>query len=393
MATRTQVLSLFGATPEQIREQQAREESERLQSIADPYQQTGAVIGAGLARLFGGPSEEESQAMQMQKALEGVDVSDPAALREVARTVSSFAPDRALMILDRAEQVEGEARQKEIDDVTLDIRRAQKDKAEWDNFVDKQDRAAVVKARDLETDLLSARLSIAQGQIQDADTLRKQQEQAKTKTAEFFAEQENDPLATSFVELAKSGALEPYQLVSAYLDAKSKRQLDIQNFGNYTDKDGNTVLAGVDEKSGNLMQLKDGGWQPVADQQNWTRGTPSKTTPSKVTPRNMTKSLQKTYNVAYDKILENVEDSNPPLYRAMTEEGIFFGRNEMSDEDRIGLYEEADVILRDKNNYPNITTTQGALEQALKIRAGVVDSDQDQQTQGDRFAGAKIRSN
>lgn len=393
MATRTQVLSLFGATPEQIRQQQALAEAERVQAIRDPYQQTGAVLGAGLARLFAGPSPEETQAMQMQEALQGVDVSDPEALREVARTVSTFAPDRALMILDRASQVEGVARQKEIDEATLRLRKAQNEKAEFDNFVDRQDRAAVVKARDLETDLLSARLSIAQGQIQDADTLRKQQEQAKTKTAEFFAEQENDPLATSFVELSESGAIEPYQLVSAYLDAKSKRQLNIQNFGNYTDTDGNTVLAGVDEKSGKLMQLKDGGWQPVAEQKNWTRGTPSKTTPSKVTPRTMTNSLQQIYNVAYDKILENVEDSNPPLYRAMTEEGILFGRNEMSDEDRIGLYEEADVILKDKDNYPNITTTQGALEQALKIRAGVVDSDQDQQTQGDPFAGATIRSN
>lgn len=110
MATRTQVLSLFGATPAQIRQQQALAEAKRVQAIRDPYQQTGAVLGAGLARLFAGPSPEETQAMQMQKALQGVDVSDPIQLRELASTIKDFAPNRALQILDRASQLEGEAR-------------------------------------------------------------------------------------------------------------------------------------------------------------------------------------------------------------------------------------------------------------------------------------------
>lgn len=106
MATRNQVLSLFGATPQQVMERQRQQQAEFLASQRDGFQQSGAAIGLGLARLFGGKSAEMQAAEQMQQAIAGVDPNDPAALRELAKTVSSFAPEQALQIAAYAGELE-----------------------------------------------------------------------------------------------------------------------------------------------------------------------------------------------------------------------------------------------------------------------------------------------
>jgi hypothetical protein len=106
MATRNQVLSLFGATPQQVMERQRQQQAEFLASQRDGFQQSGAAIGLGLARLFGGKTPEMEAAEQMQAAIAGVDPNDPAALRELAQTVSSFAPERALQIAAYAGELE-----------------------------------------------------------------------------------------------------------------------------------------------------------------------------------------------------------------------------------------------------------------------------------------------
>lgn len=106
MATRQQVLSLFGATPQQVMERQRQQQAEFLASQRDGFQQSGAAIGLGLARLFGGKSPEMQAAEQMQQAIAGVDPNDPAALRELAQTVSTFAPERALQIAAYAGELE-----------------------------------------------------------------------------------------------------------------------------------------------------------------------------------------------------------------------------------------------------------------------------------------------
>jgi hypothetical protein len=106
MATRQQVLSLFGATPAQIQERQRQQQQEFLAAQRTPEQLAGSAIGLGLARLFGGKSAEMQAAEQMQKAIAGVDPNDPAALRELAQTVSTFAPERALQIAAYAGELE-----------------------------------------------------------------------------------------------------------------------------------------------------------------------------------------------------------------------------------------------------------------------------------------------
>ena len=106
MATREQVLSLFGATPQQVMERQRQQQAEFLASQRDGFQQSGAAIGLGLARLFGGKSAEMQAAEQMQQAIAGVNPNDPKALRELAQTVSQFAPERALQIAAYAGELE-----------------------------------------------------------------------------------------------------------------------------------------------------------------------------------------------------------------------------------------------------------------------------------------------
>lgn len=106
MATRNQVLSLFGATPAQIQEKQRQEQLERIQASQSRYGRAGASFGTSLGRMFGGENTELAQARQMQEAVSGIDPNDPKALRELATAVSQFAPERALQIAAYAGELE-----------------------------------------------------------------------------------------------------------------------------------------------------------------------------------------------------------------------------------------------------------------------------------------------
>lgn len=106
MATRNEVLQLFGASPEMIMQRDAQRQAEMLQQMQNPYQQVGTAIGVGLGRLFGGESAEVTQARQMQEALQGIDPTDPNQLREAAKVVSSFSPGAAFYFLSEAQKLE-----------------------------------------------------------------------------------------------------------------------------------------------------------------------------------------------------------------------------------------------------------------------------------------------
>ena len=106
MATRQQVLSLFGATPEQVMETQRRQQAEFMAAQRDGFSQAGGAIGLGLARLFGGPSSEMQMAERMQQAIAGINPNDPEALRSLAQSVAQFAPERALQIAAYAGELE-----------------------------------------------------------------------------------------------------------------------------------------------------------------------------------------------------------------------------------------------------------------------------------------------
>ena len=112
MATRNQVLSLFGASPEQILEQRRREQASEVLKQRDPFARAGGAIGMGLARLFGGEPAEVTRQRELYSQLEGVNFENPEQMRAAAASLSSQFPDRALQLLSMAEQ--SEARQQQI---------------------------------------------------------------------------------------------------------------------------------------------------------------------------------------------------------------------------------------------------------------------------------------
>jgi len=112
MATRNQVLSMFGASPEQIMQQEAMRQAETVQAIRDPYQQVGSAIGVGLGRLFGGESAEVTRQRELFDQLQGVDFQNPEQMREAASQLQGQFPDRALQLLMLADDMETSAQQR-----------------------------------------------------------------------------------------------------------------------------------------------------------------------------------------------------------------------------------------------------------------------------------------
>jgi len=106
MATREEVYSLFGIkSPAQIMAER-REEAQTMLGKLDGAGQAGFGIGMGLQRLFGRKPEGLEQSEQFTQALAGVDPNDPAQLRELAKTVSGFAPEASLRILAQAQTLD-----------------------------------------------------------------------------------------------------------------------------------------------------------------------------------------------------------------------------------------------------------------------------------------------
>ena len=112
MATRNQVLSLFGASPEQILEQRRREQAAEVLKQRDPFARAGGAIGMGLARLFGGEPAEVTRQRELYSQLEGVNFESPEQMRAAAASLQNQFPDRALQLLGMAEQ--SEARQQQV---------------------------------------------------------------------------------------------------------------------------------------------------------------------------------------------------------------------------------------------------------------------------------------
>ena len=106
MATREQILGMFGATPAQVRQRQLNQEQAERDSSSSGMDKAGKAIGQGLGTLFGLKSPEMEMADQMQGAMQGVDLQDPTQLRALAQTVSSFNPQSALLIAEKAREIE-----------------------------------------------------------------------------------------------------------------------------------------------------------------------------------------------------------------------------------------------------------------------------------------------
>ena len=106
MATRNQVLSLFGASPEQILERRRREDALSVLKQQDPFARAGGAIGLGLARMFGGEPAEVTRQRELFGKLEGVNFENPEQMRAAAATLSSQFPDKALQLITMADNME-----------------------------------------------------------------------------------------------------------------------------------------------------------------------------------------------------------------------------------------------------------------------------------------------
>ncbi len=106
MATRNQVLSLFGASPEQILEQRRREDAMSVLKQQDPFARAGGAIGLGLARMFGGEPAEVTRQRELFGQLEGVNFENPEQMRAAAATLASQFPDKALQLITMADSMD-----------------------------------------------------------------------------------------------------------------------------------------------------------------------------------------------------------------------------------------------------------------------------------------------
>lgn len=105
MASRNEVLTLFGATPEQIMEKQRREQAAMILQQQDPFARAGSAIGVGLARLFGGKSADVIEAERLQGTRQGLDLSSIEGMREAAKRLQEAGfEDRALQLIDMADR-------------------------------------------------------------------------------------------------------------------------------------------------------------------------------------------------------------------------------------------------------------------------------------------------
>jgi len=386
VATRNQVLSLFGATPQQIQEQERLRQAEFLAAQRDPYQSAGAAIGVGLGRLFGGESQEVQQARQMQEAIQGVDINNPEALRDLARTVQTFAPERALQIVDRATQLENQTLARKADELSIEAASYKLNQA-------RETDPLRVEGLELANEYKTAQLNSLRAKDEEREQALADLEQKRTDAVKFL----NDNDLSDYATLVENKLLDPDVAVNAYIEAQDNDSLNITEVGNYTIGD-REVIGALDTDKGIFYELNpDGGWiRRPANQVTQGKKPAESTAQGRETPRVMSDTLVGQYDTAYDNIIENVEETDPALYTAMTKEGVLFGRNELSDKERIGLYEQADSILKDKDRYPNINTTEAALRQAITEKAYGTETTADSQNTvsadgADPYAGAPIK--
>jgi hypothetical protein len=300
MPTRNQVLSLFGASPEQIRAQQAQQQAQLVQQVRDPYQQTGMAIGTMLGRALGGKSPEVMQAEQMQQALQGVDINDPAQLRQLANTVKEFAPERALQILDRATQVEGQARDAQIDALTIDLRTTQGKAAKFELEAAEEDRPAIKEARELATSIKRLQLQEAQGKITDRKEAKEKADKVRQDSVTFLRRAGLEDIAT----LVEDEILGVETGIKSWIDSQDT-SLDLVERGAYTTPDGQEVIAAFDKKTNKLVAYDGDQWVAVEDATGWTKGKAKDATGATIKQgRTLTKDLIKTYDKFFDEAVD-----------------------------------------------------------------------------------------
>jgi hypothetical protein len=258
MATRSQVLSLFGATPEQVRQRQLEQEQDFLRTMSrDPFQSAGAAIGVGLGRLFGGKSPEMQQAEARQGVQTGVQDVLALAEQEAAQRGMAPLPQDEVSLLNR--------RANELQTIASGFRNLGEDTSQIENAATEARLRALQTKRELEankiqTELRDIQLQSARGSLKDQQTARKNKEKATEGAIKWLTD--ND--AAAYVPLVESNIFDPSKAITAALNAK-KLGIQVNEIGPYTLENGTEVIGGLTDK-GQLVQATDAGWQPLSTQ-------------------------------------------------------------------------------------------------------------------------------
>ena len=185
MARRNEVLSLFGATPEQIMAKERREQAAMLLQQQNPYQQVGMAIGMGLGRLFGGESQEVAEARQMQEARQGLNLMTVEGMKSAAQRLQDQGfQEQALELLDLASRKEATELERDLAGRVQVNRTEFVTIQEWDDlnqeYVDKQVKISVPYDYDRKTQTYTPIFSEAQKQ----DLARTESNMEKSNTAQ-----------------------------------------------------------------------------------------------------------------------------------------------------------------------------------------------------------------
>jgi len=284
------VRSLFGATPEQVRQRQLEGEREFLaQMQSDPYQSAGAAIGVGLGRLFGGKSKAETEAEQREEAVKGIDELGAMAEAEAAQRgmapLAMTEPDVLAREANRLESVSAAFRNMgqdtgELDNEVLRLRveankakRAieledlqrqniglQMEKTQFDLDEAWENQPENKRALALANQLRDLQIQTAETNLTNTQEATKLKEKGRKQAETFFKGKKGFEY---LAPLVATGAIEPAKAMDAFIELSKQPSLDLIEIGNYTTTDGSVVLGAFDKNSNKFLQYTDSGWLAV----------------------------------------------------------------------------------------------------------------------------------
>lgn len=284
------VRSLFGATPEQVRQRQLEGEREFLAQMQnDPYQSAGAAIGVGLSRLFGGKSKAETEAEQREEAVKGIDELSAMAEAEAAQRgmapLAMTEPDVLAREANRLESVSAAFRNMgqdtgELDNEVLRLRveankakRAieledlqrqniglQMEKTQFDLDEAWENQPENKRALALANQLRDLQIQTAETNLTNTQEATKLKEKGRKQAETFFKGKKGFEY---LAPLVATGAIEPAKAMDAFIELSKQPSLDLIEIGNYTTTDGSVVLGAFDKESNKFLQYTDSGWLAV----------------------------------------------------------------------------------------------------------------------------------
>jgi hypothetical protein len=382
------VRSLFGATPEQIRLKQYEDQMAFLNAQQSGFGKAGAALGLGLASLFGGKSPEIQQAEQRQETVRGIDelgamaeaearqrgmapmsMAEPDVLaREANRLESVSAAFRNLgqdtgeldnEVLRLRVEADKATRARGLDDLRIKNTQLQIQRGEFDLRADKEDRPIIRKSRQLQFEIAGLDKQIKKGSIADEKEQKEKLTRVRKNTVSFFDDIKNDPSAAVYSRLVKDEIIAPANAIKGWQDAK-QTGIDVTEIGAYTNSQGQEIIGAIDKKNGQLYQLTDAGWM-VIPSEGWTQGPPS--TGGAASAIKQGRSISGQVKKDYDTQFQSLVDTGIFLD---TEQEVLIQQNTgiediTSKEGKQELYRRAEQIFA---NTPGITERE-ALERAL----------------------------